>query len=261
MPVPSEPRFWQVELEASRALSPTVRSLVLRTVDGAPMQWAGGQHVELMVPPESVGPPERWRADAPWLDAARATRHPFSIASPPEVDGASRLELAVGTSEGDSVSALVQRLPPGVRLGLVGPLGEFTRHGLCEEPALFVATGTGLAPLRAMILGDLRRRRAGPPLVLLFGCRYPQDLLWYDELTSLAHEHPRFRFEPTLTRPPSGWGGRRGRVQEHVEPLLRELGPVPVFAAGQSEMVADVTRVLERELDHPPDRIRTEQYG
>jgi CDP-4-dehydro-6-deoxyglucose reductase, E3 len=261
MAVPSEPRFRQVALEASRVLSPSVRSILLRTVDGSGICWAGGQHVELMVPPESAGAPEAWCADAGWLDAVRATRHPFSIASPPDADAADRIELAIGTAEGDSVSALVQRLAPGVRLGMVGPLGAFTRSGLCDEPALFVATGTGVAPLRAMILADLRKRREGPPLALLFGCRREEDLLWHDELSALAAEHPRFRYAPTLTRPNGAWEGRRGRVQEHVSELARALGPVPVFVAGQSDMVADVRRVLEVDVGHPPERIRTEGYG
>jgi CDP-4-dehydro-6-deoxyglucose reductase, E3 len=266
MPVPSEPRFREVELHASRALSPTVRSIVLRTVDGSELSWVGGQHVELLVPPGSAGEPGSWRCDPAWLEGVHATRHPFSIASPPDAGASDRIELAVGISEGDSVqgdsvSALVQGLRPGVRLGMVGPNGSFTRAGWWDEPAVFVATGTGVAPLRAMILADLRHRRQGPPMVLLFGCRTEEDLLWHAEFTALAAEHERFRYEPTLTRPGDGWKGRRGRVQEHVASLVREVGPVPVFAAGQAEMVADVRRVLASDLGHPPDRIRTEGYG
>ncbi|MFW6051093.1 MAG: oxidoreductase [Myxococcota bacterium] len=258
---PSDPQFRPMRLHRSRALSPTVRSVVLETADGSSLQWRGGQHVELLVPPETIAQaPERWRADPAWLEEVRATKHPYSIASAPDPEAPGRLELAVGTSEGDSTSALLQRLSPGAQLGMVGPLGDFTREGLRDEPALFVATGTGLAPLRAMILDDLSRGPRGPELVLLFGCRREEDLLWYDGFNDLARRHPRFRYEPTLSQPRPDWRGRRGYVQEHLPELVRAAGPVPVFVAGQPEMVADVLRLLEIDLGHPPDRILREQY-
>jgi CDP-4-dehydro-6-deoxyglucose reductase, E3 len=257
----SEAAFREVCIAATRPLSPNVAALELATADGSEIHWRSGQYVELLVPQGASEPPERWKGDRAWLEAARATRHPFSIASGPEVGAAGKVELAVGTGEGDSVSSLLKRLPPGVRLGMLGPMGDFTRAGRCDEPALFVAAGTGVAPLRAMILSELARSADGPPLALLFGARGEQDVLWYDEFRALEARHARFRYEPTLSRPGNGWAGRRGRVQEHISPLLDQLGQVPVFVAGQAEMVADVCRILEEELGHPPDRIRTERYG
>lgn len=265
-PLP-EPQFRRMRLVSSRPLSPTVRAVRLETADGAPLEWLGGQHVELLVPPESIAEaPEEWRADPEWLEDVRASKHPFSIASAPDPDAPGQLELAVGTSalgtpEEDSVSALLQRLPDGAHLGMVGPLGEFTRRDFSGEPAVFVATGTGLAPLRAMIQEELWRRPDGPPLVLLFGCRGEEDRLWGDELEALAQRHPRFHYEPTLSKPGPGWRGRTGYVQDHLADIVRAAGTVPVFVSGLPEMVADVLRVLEIDLHHPPERILREQYA
>ena len=59
-----------------------------------------------------------------------------------------------------------------------------------QHPALFVATGTGLAPIRA-ILAEEAREASGPPLVLLFGCRTTADVLWGDELRVWQRSCPR----------------------------------------------------------------------
>lgn len=258
---PSEPRFRRMRLRSSRALSPTVRSVILETLDGSDLQWQGGQHVELLLPDETLAlAPEQWRADPQWLEEVKATKHPYSIASAPDRRAPGQVELAVGTSGEDSTSAVLQHLPEGVQMGMVGPLGNFTRAGLCDQPAVFVAAGTGVAPLRAMILAELARGESGPELVLLFGCRREADILWHDELAALAARYPRFHYEPSLSQPGPGWNGRRGYVQDHLADVVRQAGDVPVFVAGQPEMVADVLQVLEIELGHPPDRILREQY-
>ena len=81
-------------------------------------------------------------------------------------------------------------------------------HGGPSDVDLFVATGTGIAPIRSMLqhvfsLGTERR------LTLLFGARYASGLLYRKEFERLASEHQNFVFLPTLSRPDDIWSGRR----------------------------------------------------
>jgi NAD(P)H-flavin reductase len=124
---------------------------------------------------------------------------------------------------------------------------------------LLVATGTGIAPLRAM-LQHLARQRFARAVDLLFGVRSEAELLYGDELRGLCAGLDRYRFSPTLSRPGQSWPGRRGRVQAHVEELLDGRTQIDVYLCGQSEMVRSVSAQLEA-LGVDPTSIHFERYG
>jgi CDP-4-dehydro-6-deoxyglucose reductase, E3 len=113
-----------------------------------------------------------------------------------------------------------------------------------DAPALLVATGTGISPLRAILLEQLRRD-VSEPLLLLFGCRDATEELWGDELRELERKHPRFRFVPTHSQPSTGYNGRIGRVQAVLPALVERLGPeLHAYLCGHTPMVKDCTRLL-----------------
>jgi ferredoxin-NADP reductase len=194
------PRRNKARLVAARMLSPSVRSLQLE-LEGGPLAFRAGQWVDVHV--VAPGGPDK-----------RA----YSIASAP---GAPLLELAVTAVEGGVVSPVLHAVELGAQLEVDGPHGFFTRDEpeLAQAPALFVATGTGLAPLRSMLAEALAGEHS--PFTLLFGCRTEDDILWREELETWAARDARFRLEVTLSRPDAGWSGRRGYVQTHVQELAR----------------------------------------
>lgn len=224
---------------ANEAISPTVR--VLRLDFGAlPLAFEAGQWLHLHVP-----------------TARGLEKRAYSIASAP---GERTLELAITHVASGSVSPLLHALPVGSELACDGPHGFFTRSGeLAREPALFVATGTGLCPLRSML--QERARGADPtPITLLFGVRSELDILWRDELERWARELPGFRLEVTLSRPSPDWSGRTGYVQRHVAELARALPPSHVFICGLNRMVADVRALCKAELGLDRKRVHSERY-
>ncbi len=126
-------------------LSASVRSLVLRMTDGEPISFVPGQYVDRLVPTRS----------------GLAYKRPYSIASPPDPGTRpGRVEVAVTRVAGGSTSEALHELPLGSRIELEGPAGVFVRRDASGDPLLFVATGTGLAPIRAMLAGELARRPA-----------------------------------------------------------------------------------------------------
>ncbi len=168
----------------------------------------------------------------------------YSIASPRD---SNRFSLCLNRVADGLVSPYLFALPIGAEVQIHEPLGYFTlRHP--GHRSIFVATGTGVAPFRSMLLDYLPRLQ--PHLTLLFGVRYPQGLLYRDEFEELARQHPNFRFIPTVTRPDDSWSGRRGRVLEHLDEALaltnpEELATIDVYICGLREMVDDVRHELK----------------
>jgi NAD(P)H-flavin reductase len=231
-----------VRVVETSLLSPSVRSLSLAIAGpgGAPFTFVAGQWINLYVPtPTGV------------------EKRAYSIASAPTDE---HVELAVTQVAEGVVSPLLHELPLGAQLTCDGPHGFFTREGpLRATPALFVATGTGLCPLRSM-LRELLRDPEHPPITLLFGVRTQADILWRGELEAWAKQDPRFVLEVTLSRPDESWTGRAGYVQAHVRELAQRLGDPHVFICGLSRMVAEVRTVCKAELGYDRKRIHSERY-
>jgi len=233
-----------LELASRESLSPSVCSLVFRAVDDAPLGDVAGQWVNLYL---KLGD--------------EVIERSYSIARAPDPSHPTELEIAVTKVTGGPMSTALHALAVGDRIEMQGPFGFFTREEAhLTEPALFVGTGTGVTPLRAMIVDELRARPTGPPMVLLFGCRTEADLLYQRELEALAASHERFHYAPTLSRPGDPWAGRRGYVQGHLGELVGAMKPLHVYVCGLSKMVQDVRRILKEEHGLDRKRIHTERY-
>jgi len=277
---PLPPRF-EARLAEARALTPSVRELVFERVDGQAMSFVPGQWVSTalgtgegpaLAPDPAVdalapveGSPVRLASPgAPHpggLDPD--TRRSYSIASAP--DGSPRFEIAVTHVQGGPGSTRLHALAPGAVLQFVGPQGFFTRPtGTSELPALMIATGTGVAPIRSM-LQAAASQGARSAIWLLLGVRHEEEILYEGEFRALARAHSFFRFEPTLSQPRGPWGGRRGYVQTHVRELWSELlarreGHPHAYVCGLERMVGSVRDLLRKEMGLPRQQVHSERY-
>jgi CDP-4-dehydro-6-deoxyglucose reductase len=242
--VPLPPSF-DARLASARVLSPSVRELSFERTDGAPFAFEAGQWVNLVLPL-----------------AEGELRRAYSIASRP--DGTPRFDLAVTHVKTGPGSTFLHALPPGSPLRAEGPQGFFTRPLGGEAPALFVCTGTGLTPLRSMLLDALAQGRT-TPIWLLYGVRTEEEILYRDELVAAAREHPHVRFEVTLSRGSEAWLGRRGYVQTHVRELHGALASASatlphVFVCGLERMVGAVRQLVRKEMGLPRQAVHSERY-
>jgi ferredoxin-NADP reductase len=245
MPLP--PTF-DARLVAARSLAPTVRELVFERLDGGPMTFEPGQWVNAWLP---VG-----------AEGAAETKRSYSIASAP--DGSPRFELAVTRVQDGVASTWLHAVPEHTTLRFTGPQGFFTRPVASASPSLFVATGTGVTPLRSMLRASLAAASRAPTWILL-GVRRFEDVLYGAELRALAESHPFVRFEPTLSQPTDEWRGRRGYVQTHVRALWSELSeaagePPHVYVCGLQRMVGSVRDLLRKEMGVARERVHSERY-
>jgi ferredoxin-NADP reductase len=181
---------------------------------------------------------------------------PYSIASAPAET------LQTGCLE------FLTRLEPASRLGDVkrgsrvaveGPFGSFTfPKKAAERSVLFVAGGTGIAPLRSMIQQAVLTGRQAR-MHLLYSARTPEDFAYLSELRGLARRG-RLDLALTATREvPERWRGDRGRItKERLAPLV-DTAAMLCFVCGPVAMVDEVPRMLA-DLGIERKRIRIEEW-
>jgi Na+-transporting NADH:ubiquinone oxidoreductase subunit F len=184
-------------------------------------------------------------------------RKPYSLAGAPEDAGREGyLELLVSLDSTGSASRLL--LEPGARVHVDGPIGEFTLPAHPEEQRfLFIAGGTGIAPLRAMLRRALRL--PGRSIALLYSARTPDEFAFEHELRTLA-EAGRIEFTQAVTRAAGRqWRGIRGRIsREHLAPLVHPE-PTLAFVCGPPTLVQDMPALVHA-LGVPRSQIRIDQW-
>lgn len=126
-------------------------------------------------------------------------------------------------------------------LRLNGPLGTFFLRSVADLDLIFLATGTGIAPVKAMLEGiaaltDDRRPRS---TTVYWGGRTAQDLYWDVSSISAAH-----RYAPVLSRPNTDWCGARGYVQDALIANRPNLGDAVVYACGSDAMIRSAHALL-----------------
>jgi ferredoxin-NADP reductase len=165
----------------------------------------------------------------------------YSLASAPHGDN--RFELCLNRVEDGRISPLLFAMQPGDWIEMSAPLGMFVMRKPPRE-SVFVATGTGIAPFRAMLQAHLMP--GSPPIMLLFGVRYESHLMYRVEFEDLARRFPQFRFWPTLSRPAENWNGRTGHVQSHLAEAIGSRRDLDVYLCGLKLMVDDVRAILKK---------------
>lgn len=196
-------------IDALTVLAPDVVSVLLRLPPTAGFAFIPGQYIDVILP--------------------SGARRSYSLAAAPRKDG--KLELHVRAVPGGELSAYwfgVARVNDLLRFE--GPFGTFCQRESDATP-LFLVTGTGYAPARAM-LQEMVAQGVSGPIWLYWGGREPADL--YDQV-----EFPGLdlRYVPVLSRAGADWAGRRGHVQDAVLADHPDLDGKVVYACGSDAMI------------------------
>lgn len=174
------------------------------------------------------------------IDDKKVTRA-YSIASQPQ---GNLFELCLNRVQEGKLSPRLFDMQVGDTIEMQGPLGYFVLRNPPGETVM-VATGTGIAPFRAMLKAHLAAHDTHP-FTLIFGIRYERNIMYREEFERMAAEHPNFRFWPTLSRPEDGWTGRSGHVQTHLLEAIGDRREVDVYICGMKLMVDDVRSILKQ---------------
>lgn len=182
--------------------------------------------------------PGQWISVSEIVREKKATRA-YSLASAPS---GNRFELCLNRVKEGLFSPWLFKLEPGQSVSIKGPLGSFTPRQPFRDSVL-VATGTGIAPFRSFLQSETVRE-SGCEVTLLLGSRYEESLLYREEFEQLDRDRPNFRFMPTITRPSASWSGATGRVQAHLDEVLRGRTDLDVYVCGLRAMVDEVRSLL-----------------
>lgn len=159
-------------------------------------------------------------------------RRSYSIASTPDVNHA--ITLVAEIIENGKGSEFLGNIPVGAEVEVMGPLGRFTvpqcHSDTCKR--LFVATGSGIVPIKSMIEDLLINRKVTTPIRLHWGMRSESDLFWFDNFERLTEEHPNFVFDQVLSKPSEEWSLCTGHVQDCLGRDFTSEGSVQVLSEG-----------------------------
>ena len=206
-----EPKTLPCRIVSIERLSEDTVEVWLRTPPTGKLDYLPGQYINV------IGP--------------GGVRRAYSVANAPRADG--QLSLLIRRVKNGQMSAYwFDKAKAGDLLRLNGPLGTFHLRRNRAKELIFLATGTGIAPIRGF-LGATLPASWNPKIRVYWGNRTEQDIVWDDT-----------RFIPVLSRADAEWSGRRGYVQAALTDDGFDAGTSTVYACGSPTMIRDAHRLL-----------------
>ena len=224
--------------------APDVRILRLQLPANERLQYLAGQYVELLL--------------------RDGSRRSYSMASAPH--SAEQVELHIRHMPGGKFTdALFGVTQPSFKerdiLRFEGPMGTFFLREDTDAPIVFVASGTGFAPIKAIIEHAIHKgiRR---PMTLYWGGRRPRDLYMNALCEQWAAELPDFRYVPVVSDalPEDQWAGRTGFVHHAVMADLPDLSAYQAYACGAPIMVDSARQDFVAQCGLPDDQFFADSF-
>lgn len=218
------PRITPAKIDAVEHLTADIAFARLRLPPATPLPHLAGQYVDVVLP--------------------GGVKRSYSIANLPVNGQSSRLDLLIRRVDGGEMSRYwFEQAKPGDLLRVHGPRGTFFLRSPVPRQVLMLATGTGIAPIKAMLaqLADLPADQRPERLVVLWGNRLASDFVWSDEMLAAA---PGWSMVRVLSGPDSAWRGTRGRITNHFDDLAMDLADTAVYACGSPNMIEDARALL-----------------
>ncbi len=216
----------RAEVLAYETLTPTgtVR-ITFRVVDDHPFTYHPGQFIGIRLNVPGVG----WR------------KTPYCLVSPPNDERT--FQLLVRLVPDGPLSVYLASLEPGDSIAFRGPTGRSMMPKQEYDELILMATGVGVGPF-VFLVKRLAAEGSQQRVRLFWGLRLVEDLCLLDELEELARANPWFTYHITLSSPPPGWTGMRGRITESVPALIPTLGNKRFYLVGNGAMIEEISTVL-----------------
>ncbi|HQR53115.1 MAG TPA: CDP-6-deoxy-delta-3,4-glucoseen reductase [Burkholderiales bacterium] len=221
-------------------LAPDVMALHLRLPANERLQFLAGQYIEILT--------------------RDGKRRAFSMANAPHDDEHLQLHLRHYTG-GTFTEYVFTRMREREILRFEGPFGTFFLREDSDKPIVFLASGTGFAPIKS-VLEHAFHRGIERPMVLYWGARTRADLYLDALARQWAAAHPNFRYVPVLSeaRPEEAWTGRTGFVHQAVMEDLPDLSAYHVYACGAPVMVEAAHRDFTSRCRLPEDAFFSDAF-
>lgn len=181
----------------------------------------------------------------------------YSMTSLPQQ---STFQLLVEYIPGGQASEWVKNtLNEGDTIEYLGPMGIFTVQETQTKQLLFLATGSGIAPLKSMIDDLLTNQKETRPVHLYFGLRTTDDLIYYEHFNRLEIEYDNFNFHLCISQPGTTWTGKKGRITHHIREDFPSSVDCSAYLCGSEEMIQEATQILTRS-GIQPEHLHQEKF-
>lgn len=217
---------YKAEVVHITELTHDIRGIRLRLMAPAQIAFKAGQYVDLLVP------------------GTKESRS-YSMANPPSRNG--EIEIMVKLMPGGLFSSYIeQHLKVGEQVTLQGPYGNFYLRDT-GRPALFIAGGSGMAPILSL-LRDMAERQDARPVTYFYGARAWRDLFQLEELHACERRLPHFHFVPALSEPlaTDEWAGEVGLITEVVKRQTPSFTGMEAYMCGPTVMIDAALALLTR---------------
>jgi CDP-4-dehydro-6-deoxyglucose reductase len=225
---------------AIRRAAPDVAIITLQLPANEALAYRAGQYIEFML--------------------KDGKRRAYSIASAPSLGGPIELHIRhlPGGLFTDHVFASMKERDI---LRFEGPLGTFFLREDSGKPIVLLASGTGFAPVKALV-EHMIHLKSERPVALYWGGRRPQDLYMHDLCEQWARELPHFTYVPVISDalPEDAWTGRTGYVHAAVMQDIPDLSNHQVYACGAPVMVDSARRDYVERCGLPADEFYADAF-
>jgi CDP-4-dehydro-6-deoxyglucose reductase len=187
-------------------------------------------------------------------------RRSFSMANPPH--DAELIQLHVRhVAGGQFTDHVFNKMKDRDILRCEGPLGTFFLREDSDKPIVFVASGTGFAPIKAVI-EHMFHKGITRPMTLYWGGRRPKDLYMNDLAAGWAARHAHFKYVPVISEalPEDGWSGRTGFVHRSTMQDFPDLSGHQVYACGVPIMVDSAKRDFIAQCKLPEEEFYADSF-
>ncbi|MGN6388179.1 MAG: CDP-6-deoxy-delta-3,4-glucoseen reductase [Burkholderiaceae bacterium] len=182
--------------------------------------------------------------------------------------------IANASHVGEHLTLHIRHLPGGVFTDAVfntmkerdilrfeGPLGTFFLRQDSNKPVILLASGTGFAPIKALV-EQAAHDKCARPMTLYWGGRRPQDLYMHWLCEEWAQTLPDFRYVPVVSDalPEDAWGGRAGFVHRAVMENFPDLSGHQVYACGAPVVVDSARRDFVAACGLPADEFYADAF-
>jgi Na+-transporting NADH:ubiquinone oxidoreductase subunit F len=221
-------------VESVKEMTYDIKEVRVRLKDPADIDYEAGQYAQLVVPP---------------YDKIRDyTQRAYSMSSVPSEEGV--LEFYIRLVPGGVLTTYVfEQMKEGQEIELMAPFGDFGMQST-DAIKLGVAGGSGMAPLKSIILDMLENGQTDTEFWYFFGARAVRDLFYIDELKEIEEKWSNFHFVAALSEPleEDNWEGETGLITDVLDKYLREIidpnKPKEGYLCGSPGMIDACVRVM-----------------
>lgn len=188
------------------------------------------------------------------------SRKSFSMANAPHDDASIQVHIR-HIPGGSFTDHVFNTMKEREIMRFEGPLGSFFLRDDSDKPIIFVASGTGFAPVKAILEAAFQKGEQRE-MVLYWGGRRPKDLYMRDLAEQWAAQYPNFRFVPVVSEalPEDNWTGRTGFVHHAVMEDYADLSRHQVYACGAPIMVEAARHDFHNERGLPLEEFHADSF-